>query len=204
MRFQTHLSLIHQTFWRPQSPFGPLLRPGQDPIPAPTDSNLPVPANPVAASHPCIGAPGRGDQIITSPPIQFSEGSPVRLTRFVEMPLDAYYASVNADSSTSGALQFVLKVPLRGVFWLRVDQWSTALGNRPRLRCGALFHVANRAVSFHGAARDVQKLDTRVKIATVLSSTRSHHVVGLSSLHSTVSSRANPLCPHSCRTSSAQ
>ena len=42
--------------------------------------------------------------------------------------------------------------------WLRVDQWSSALGNRPRLRCGALYHVANRTVTFHGVARDAATL----------------------------------------------
>ena len=41
----------------------------------------------------------------------------------------------------------------RGV-WLRVDHWSIAMEKRPKSRCGALFHVANRTVSFHGAARD--------------------------------------------------
>ena len=34
--------------------------------------------------------------------------------------------------------------------WFRIDQWSSALGNRPRLRCGALYH---RTVTFHGVAR---------------------------------------------------
>ena len=42
--------------------------------------------------------------------------------------------------------------------WLRIDQWSSALGNRPRLRCGALYHVANRTVTFHGVARDAARL----------------------------------------------
>ena len=38
--------------------------------------------------------------------------------------------------------------------WLRIDQWSTALGRRPRLRCGVLYHLANRTLSFHGIAAD--------------------------------------------------
>ena len=38
--------------------------------------------------------------------------------------------------------------------WLRVDQWRTALGRHPRLRCGVLHHVANRTLSFHGTGRD--------------------------------------------------
>ena len=32
---------------------------------------------------------------------------------------------------------------------------ATALGRHPRLRCGVLFHVANRTLSFHGIVRDV-------------------------------------------------
>ena len=42
--------------------------------------------------------------------------------------------------------------------WFRVDQWSSALENRLRLRCGALYHVANRTVTFHGVARDAARL----------------------------------------------
>ena len=38
--------------------------------------------------------------------------------------------------------------------WLCVDQAPTALGRHPRLRCGVLYHVANRTLSFHGIARD--------------------------------------------------
>ena len=37
--------------------------------------------------------------------------------------------------------------------WLRVDHWPTPLG---RLRCGVLYHVANRTLSFHGVADAVQ------------------------------------------------
>ena len=44
-----------------------------------------------------------------------------------------------------------------------VAQWSSALGNRPRLRCGA--HVANRTVTFHGVARDAARgLDCSVHL----------------------------------------
>ena len=32
--------------------------------------------------------------------------------------------------------------------WLRVDQWPTALGRHPRLRCGVLFHVATAPSHF--------------------------------------------------------
>ena len=121
----------------PQSPFGALLRPGHDPIPVPGNANLPVSAN----SSGCfvIGGPGRGDTL-TSPPIQFSKRGPVRLTRFVEMPLDAHCARLNQMVS-QGRFEHVGRASIRlegaiawGV-WLRVNQWSTALENLP-LPCG--------------------------------------------------------------------
>ena len=53
--------------------------------------------------------------------------------------------------------------------WLRVDQWPTALGRHPHLRCGVLYHVANRTLSFHGIARDaVQFLLHSFRIGRVL------------------------------------
>ena len=42
--------------------------------------------------------------------------------------------------------------------WLRVDDWPTSLRRHPRLRCGVLYHVANRTLSFHGVADAVQFL----------------------------------------------
>ena len=42
--------------------------------------------------------------------------------------------------------------------WLRVDQWPTALGKHLRLRCGVLYHIANRTLSFHGILDAVQLL----------------------------------------------
>ena len=76
----------------------------------------------------------------------------------MEVPLDACYARLNQMVSQSrfehiGRASIRLEGAAWGV-WLRVDHWSNALLNRPRLRCGALFHVANRTVSFHEAARD--------------------------------------------------
>ena len=42
--------------------------------------------------------------------------------------------------------------------WLRVDHWRGAHSTRPRLRCGVLYHVANRELTFHGSAIDVTQL----------------------------------------------
>ena len=82
-----------------------------------------------------------------------------RLTRYVEMSLDTYYARLNRTVSQGrfkhiGRATFRLEGATAWGVWLRIDQWSTGGGNRPRLRCGALFHVASRTVSLHGAARD--------------------------------------------------
>ena len=133
-----------------RSPFGHLV----DSVPG---GSAGAPANPASVSHSFIDTSVR--EVQTPASIQFTEGGPVRLTRFVEMPLDVYYARLNQMVS-QGRFEHIGRASIRlegatawGV-WLRVDHWSTALGNRPRLRCGALFHVANRTVSFHGAARD--------------------------------------------------
>ena len=117
-----------------------------------------VQANSEIVPHPFTDAPVRGVQTVASAPLQFTEGGPVRLTRFVEVPLDACYARLNQMVSQSrfehiGRASIRLEGAAWGV-WLRVDHWSNALLNRPRLRCGALFRVANRTVSFHEAVRD--------------------------------------------------
>ena len=40
--------------------------------------------------------------------------------------------------------------PSAWAVWLRVAHWPSAFGRHPRLRCGVLFHVADRTLSFHG------------------------------------------------------
>ena len=42
--------------------------------------------------------------------------------------------------------------------WLRVDHWPSAVGRHPRLRCGVLYHIADRNLSFHGIATDTVQL----------------------------------------------
>ena len=42
----------------------------------------------------------------------------------------------------------------RGACGCVLISWPTALGRHPRLRCGVLYDVANRTLSFHGIARD--------------------------------------------------
>ena len=83
----------------------------------------------------------------------------MRLSRFVRMPLDVYCARLSGIVD-SGHFEHIGRacIRLEGAtawsVWLSVDQWATMLGNRPRLRCGALHHFANRTVSSHGAASD--------------------------------------------------
>ena len=121
--------------------------------PVPTQNPAPpVVSNPFVDLHPNTESSHSG-------PPSFSEGGPVRLTRLVEMSLDTYYATVN-EMIAAGRFEHIGHASIRvegttawGV-WLRVDQWPTALGRHPRLRCGVLYHVANRTLSFHGIARD--------------------------------------------------
>ena len=54
--------------------------------------------------------------------------------------------------------------------WLRVDYWPTALGRHPRLRCGVLYHVANRTLSFHGVGRDAVQFLVPLKESWTFSS----------------------------------
>ena len=83
------------------------------------------------------------------------EAGPVRLTRFVDMSLETYYASVS-NMVSAGQFEHIGRATIRieGASALRVDHWPTALGRHPRLRCGVHYHVANRTLSFHGIAID--------------------------------------------------
>ena len=168
---------------------------GVNPFPMPGVRSVSAPANPAVVPHQFIGTPVRGGQTPSSAAIQFSEGGPVRLTWFVEMPLGACCARWNQMVSQGRFKHIRLgSISLEGAtawsVWLRVDQWSTALQNRPRLMCGALFHVANRTVSFQRCshvlvAHLLRKLDCRVNFAAEIKFRMWFH---LSSLHSMVAS----------------
>ena len=75
------------------------------------------------------------------------------------MSLDTCYGTVN-EMIAAGRFEHIGHASIRvegttaWSVWLRVDQWPTALGRHPRLRCCVLYHVANRTLSFHGIARD--------------------------------------------------
>ena len=110
------------------------------------------PSSAAPLSRPCPGGGG-----------PFPDAGPARLTRFLEMSLDNYYATVS-EMVSLGRFEHIGHATVRvegasawGV-WLRVDHWPTSLGRHPRLRCGVLYHVANRTLSFHGVADAVQFL----------------------------------------------
>ena len=139
----------------PRSPF-------QNAVVNPIDTS--GPGSPIVVSNPFVTMPVAAEPPPSQStyPFQFPEGGPVRLTRFVEMPLDVYYARVNGMIQ-SGVFEDIGRATIRlggtawGV-WLRIDHWSTALGRRPRLRCGVLYHLGNRTLSFHGIADDAVRL----------------------------------------------
>ena len=137
---------------------------GQTPI-SPFAADAPVAAPPVPApptvSSPFVNPEGRQVSSTTTRAHQevHPEAGPVRLTRFVDMSLENYYASVS-NMVSAGQFEHIGRATIRidgasvrGV-WLRVDHWPSALGRHPRLRCGVLYHVANRTLSFHGIATD--------------------------------------------------
>ena len=55
------------------------------------------PGSPIVVSHPFVTMPVAAEHppSQSASPFQFPEGGPVGLTRFVDMPLDVYYALVN-------------------------------------------------------------------------------------------------------------
>ena len=149
----------------PQSSSGgvPDAPPRDAPCPSPFTSTAPA-VSPLGIAPPSVSSPFvdlRGPPSVgaRAPTGSHLEAGPVRLTRFVDMSLENYYATVNG-MVLAGAFEHVGHASVRvegatawGV-WLRVDYWPTALGRHPRLRCGVLYHVANRTLSFHGVGRD--------------------------------------------------
>ena len=73
---------------RPRSPF-------QNAVVNPVDTS--GPGSPIVVSHPFVTMPVAAEPppSQSTSPFQFPEGGPVRLTRFVEMPLDVYHARVD-------------------------------------------------------------------------------------------------------------
>ena len=122
------------------------------------------------------------------------EAGPVRLTRFLEMSLEQHYSTVNAMVN-EGRFEHNGHATIRvegasswGV-WLRVDHWPSAVGHHPQLRCGVLFHVANRTFSFHGIGSDAVQFLLPLFVSWTYSS-----LPQLPSLHARlVSSSVHPL-----------
>ena len=130
-------------------------------------NNQATPHDPICVSHPF-------DQThipqAPRPPLPLDglrnvvpEAGPVRLTRFLEMPRDHFYSTLSGPI-VAGRFNHIGNASVRleaqtawGV-WLRIDQWRRGSGGRTQLRCGVLYHVANRELTFHGMADVVTQL----------------------------------------------
>ena len=153
----------------------PVLSEATNPFSATVPTIAPVPREAIVVSNPFVALPPERSAAPSAAPSihpcpsgdpssgPFPEAGPVRLTRFIEMSLDNYYATVS-EMVSLGRFEHIGHATVRvegasawGV-WLRVDHWPTAFGRHPRLRCGVLYHVANRTLSFHGVADAVQFL----------------------------------------------
>ena len=152
----THPAVSVSTSRSPETRDDSLRHQAQDsPFSLGSPSSGPRCEDPPVVSSPFVNLSSSGNPSLVVP---FAEAGPVRLTRFVEMSLDSY-AHLNGMVS-SGAFQHIGRASIRvegtsawGV-WLRIDHWPSALGRHPLLRCGVLYHDANRTLSFHGIAKD--------------------------------------------------
>ena len=87
-----------------------------------------------------------------------SESSgPIRFNRYIDMSRDQFIEKVRQLIAEQvfdqiGHPEIRLEGQTAWGVWLRVNHWSGAMSRRPRLRCGVLYHVANRTLSFHGGA----------------------------------------------------
>ena len=150
--------------WPRSSVFGLLLQLVHESIPVPRDRNLDAPANPPIVSHPLVLQVLQVDgyQTHTSAAIQSCEGGLVRLTRFVEMPLDACCAG---------------KMPLRGVFGsvvnrhgeqTQVEVWCSLPCGQPHSDFPRRSQGCSQVLDAH-----LRNLDCRVNFAVVVGSSRS-------------------------------
>ena len=110
-----------------------------------------VVSNPFTTSIPTVN-----NTVVSNRGSPLPGAGPVRLTRFLEMPRDQYYATVNA-MITAGRFNHIGEASVRlegqtawGV-WLRIDHWRASRA-ASRLRCGVLYHPVNRELTFHGVA----------------------------------------------------
>ena len=149
----------------PQSSSGvvPDAPPRDAPCSSPFTSTAPA-ISPLGIAPPSVSSPfvdlrGPPSVGVRAPTGSHPEAGPVRLTRFVDMSLENYYATVNG---------MVLLDPPAGFFFF-------AGPSRPYRNCLQVDEIRFTMWWIH-----------------------------LSSLHSTVGSRANPLCPIACCPSSAQ
>ena len=113
------------------SPRSPFQNAGHNPV------ETSGPGSPIVVSHP-FAMPVAAEPHLPQSLFQFPVGGPVRLTRFVEMPFDVYYARVNGMIQSGffflKTLDELHTVRLEGGtawgVWLRINHWSTAFGSK--------------------------------------------------------------------------
>ena len=101
----------------------------------------------------------------------FPEARPARLTRFLKMSLDNCHATDGFFVSIRAHGHVMVRIEGASAcgVWFRVDQWPTALGRHPRLRCES-FHGVADAMQLSSPST-VRQLDVR------FSSVRSNRVL---------------------------
>ena len=115
-----------------------------------------VPVN-AGAAHRCASEPARCTHSHVAQSAPSAGYGRTQLTRYVDMSLDAFVEKMN-DLIASGSFadlgipQLRIEGTTAWGAWLRINRRNGALGRRPQLLCGVLFHAANRTVTFHGDA----------------------------------------------------
>ena len=115
-----------------------------------------VPVNTGAAQR-CASEPPRCTHSHVAQSAPSAGYGRTQLTRYVDMSLDAFVEKIN-DLIASGSFadlgipQLKIEGTTAWGAWLRINRRNGALGRRPPLLCGVLFHAANKTVTFHGDA----------------------------------------------------
>ena len=84
-------------------------------------------------------------------------------TRYLDMPRDVFINRLQnmidqGEFSHIGSAEVRVEGSTAWGVWARVSHWPGGLGRHRRMRCGVLYHVANRSCTFHGSARDALQL----------------------------------------------
>ena len=107
-------------------------------------------------ANPSIGS------TVSPPPTPGSGLEPVRFTRFVDLSRDQFVAKLHqliAEHVFDHIGHPIIRLEGTTAWgvWLRLNNWNGARSRRASLRCGVLYHVANRTLTFHGGADDCRR-----------------------------------------------